>query len=63
MREKDLNAFSRYLSEDPDVPLRFRNAVAALYKEKYGENDERTQKAYETLEVFRECKTLMEENP
>lgn len=63
MREKDLNAFSRYLSEDPDAPLRFRNAVAALYKEKYGETDERTQKAYETLEVFRECKTLMEENP
>ena len=43
--------------------LRFREAVAALYKAKYGENDERTQKAYETLEVFRECKILMEENP
>ena len=54
MREKDLNAFSRYLSDDPDAPLRFRNAVAALYREKYGENDERTRKVYEALEMFRE---------
>ena len=60
--EKDVNEMAEYFEKYQDQ-LRFREAVAALYKEKYGENDERTRMAYEALEMFRESETLMEENP
>lgn len=60
--ENKISCMMRFFKKYQEM-LRFREAVAALYKAKYSENDERTQKAYETLEVFRECKTLMEETP
>lgn len=51
--EEDVNRMAEYFEEYQDQ-LRFREAVAALYKAKYGENDERTRKVYEALEMFRE---------
>ena len=56
----ELYSISRNLRLSPNITknqqLRFRNAVAALYREKYGETDERTRKVYEALEMFREKK-------
>lgn len=60
--ENKISCMMRFFKKYQDQ-LRFREAVAALYKEKYGENDERTRMAYEALEMFRESETLMEENP